>query len=59
MHAIVKLVSSRLKPLSQQVSTFLRDSDHLIQKPQELGEIQHIGYLFTADAVAMYPNIDA
>ena len=35
MRTIGKLVASWLKPLSQQVSTFLRDSDHLIQKLQQ------------------------
>ena len=59
MHSIGKLVSHWLSPITKQVDAFMRDSDHLINKLHELGEIQPNEYLFTADAIAICPNIDA
>ena len=47
-----------MKPISKKVSTFIRDSDHLIRKLHKLGETQSNDFLFTEDAVAMHPNID-
>ena len=58
INVIGKLVSLWLKLISKQVSTFIRDSDHLIRKLHQLGEIKSNDFLFTAYAVAMCPNID-
>jgi len=58
MYTIGKLVATWLKPVSMQVATYSRDSDHLIKKLHDLGKIKPNEFLFTADAIAIYPNID-
>ena len=58
MCAIGKLVAHWLSPITKQVDTFIRDSDHLIKKLHEIGEMQLNEYLFTTDAIATCPNID-
>ena len=59
LHALGKWVTKALNPLSTKVNTKLRDSDELIWHAKQLGTIKPNEYLFTTDAVAMHPNINA
>ena len=58
MHAIGKIEALWLKPITKQVSTHTRDSDYLIKKLHQLGRVEDDEHLFTADDVAMHPNIN-
>ena len=47
-----------MKLASSKVSTYLRDLNHFIKILESTGEIEPDEFIFTADAVAMCPNID-
>lgn len=58
LYHIGKWVAKTMKLASSKASTYLRDLNHLIEKLKSVGRIKPNDYLFTANAVAMHPNID-
>ena len=58
MHALEKLVAKWLSPITKVVPTYIRDLNHPIKRMNDLGPMQSNEFLFTANAVIMYPNID-
>ena len=51
-------VAKVMKPASKKVSTYLRDSNNLIEILESYSYVKPNEYLFNTDAFAMYPNID-
>ena len=58
LYILGKWATKVLKPASSKVSTYLRDSNHLIEMIESAGEIEEDEFIFAADTVAMCPNID-
>ena len=58
IHTPEKLVGKWLSPITKKVLTCIIDLDYLIKKLSDLGSIQTIEFLFIANTVPMYPNID-
>ena len=56
-----KLVSAYLdfflQPLAQKVNSYIKDTNHFLQKLENLGTIPQNAYLITIDVVALYTNI--
>ena len=50
-------IDSFLKPLAQKTNSYLKDTNHFLQKLADLGTIPAQSYLVTIDVVALYTNI--
>ena len=46
-----------LQPLAQKVNSYIKDTNHFLQKLENLGTIPQNAYLITIDVVALYTNI--
>lgn len=54
-----KWLDYHMKMLVEQVPTYLRDSNQLLQETTSLGPLPQGSKIFTADAVSMYTNINS
>ena len=57
-HAISKIIDSYLQELLPSVESYIKDSDDLLKELRNFGQVDDDMFITTADAVAMYPNID-
>ena len=54
---IYELLDHHLKPIMQNVLSYIRDSQHFLEKIKTIGSVPENAILVTADAVGSYPNI--
>ncbi len=59
LHALKWWVDFHLKQLTSLVPTYIQDSHQLLEELKQLGTLPVTAWLFTADAVSMYTNIDS
>ena len=46
-----------LQPIAQKVNSFMKDTNHFLQKIKSLGQLLEGAILCTIDIVSLYPNI--
>ena len=50
-------IDSFLKPLAQQVKSYIKDTNHFLRKLNEIGQLPENSLLVTIDVVSLYTNI--
>ena len=50
-------IDSFIKPLAQQVKSYIKDTNQFIQRLTELGQVPHNSYLVTIDVTSLYTSI--
>ena len=55
---ISAFVDDFLKPIAQELPSYIKDTTHFLQKIDEVGEISEDTYIVTTDVKSLYTNID-
>ena len=54
---ISSLLDHHLEPVAQKVNSFIKDTNHFLQKIKSLGQLPEGAILCTIDVVGFFPNI--
>ena len=54
---ISSFLDHHLQPIAQKVNSFIKDTNHFLQKIKSLGQLPEGAILWTIDFVGSYPNI--
>ena len=54
---ILSFLDYHLQPLAKKVESYIKDTNHFLKKPKELGRLPKNAILCTIDVVGLYPNI--